>query len=152
MASPVDRLLSRVALVAALSAAGAVAPSLAAEIAYVPAGKVDAAFAKGGPLVEQENYKVHASRRDGPGEAEVHLGDTDTIRVVEGEAAFVVGGELVDGREVSPGEIRGPSVKGGRVLNLKPGDVVVVPHGTPHWFREVRAPFLYYVVKVAAER
>jgi hypothetical protein len=23
-----------------------------------------------------------------------------------------------------------------------------VPNGTPHWFREVQPPFLYYVVKV----
>lgn len=33
------------------------------------------------------------------------------------------------------------------------GDVVVIPNGTPHWFKEVKAPFLYYVVKVRqAER
>ena len=31
---------------------------------------------------------------------------------------------------------------------LVPGDVVVVPNGVPHWFKEVEAPFLYYVVKV----
>ena len=28
------------------------------------------------------------------------------------------------------------------------GDVVVIPNGVPHWFKEVKAPFLYYVVKV----
>jgi hypothetical protein len=29
----------------------------------------------------------------------------------------------------------------------------VIPNGTPHWFKEVKAPFLYYVVKVRqAER
>jgi mannose-6-phosphate isomerase-like protein (cupin superfamily) len=29
--------------------------------------------------------------------------------------------------------------------------VVVVPRGTPHWFREIRqAPFLYFVVKPIA--
>ena len=27
------------------------------------------------------------------------------------------------------------------------GDVIVVPAGTPHWFKEVSNPFLYYVVK-----
>jgi hypothetical protein len=25
---------------------------------------------------------------------------------------------------------------------------VVIPNGTPHWFKKVKAPFLYYVVKV----
>jgi glc operon protein GlcG len=28
------------------------------------------------------------------------------------------------------------------------GDVVVIPNGVPHWFKEVEAPFLYYVIKV----
>jgi hypothetical protein len=29
----------------------------------------------------------------------------------------------------------------------------VIPNGTPHWFKEVTRPFLYYVVKVRqAER
>jgi quercetin dioxygenase-like cupin family protein len=27
------------------------------------------------------------------------------------------------------------------------GDVVVVPAGVPHWFKEVRGPFLYFVCK-----
>ena len=35
-----------------------------------------------------------------------------------------------------------------RVREIKPGDVVVVPAGTPHWFQAVRGPVLYYVVKV----
>jgi len=26
--------------------------------------------------------------------------------------------------------------------------VLVVPRGTPHWFKEVSGTFLYYVVKV----
>ncbi|MFY9607720.1 MAG: cupin domain-containing protein [Blastocatellia bacterium] len=30
---------------------------------------------------------------------------------------------------------------------LRKGDVIIVPAGTPHWFKEVSAPFLYYVVK-----
>jgi glc operon protein GlcG len=29
-----------------------------------------------------------------------------------------------------------------------PGDVVIIPNGVPHWFKEVQAPFDYYVVKV----
>jgi quercetin dioxygenase-like cupin family protein len=28
------------------------------------------------------------------------------------------------------------------------GAFIVVPHGTPHWFRAVEGTFLYYVVKV----
>ena len=31
---------------------------------------------------------------------------------------------------------------------LVKGDVMIVPNGTPHWFREVDGPLTYYVVKV----
>ena len=31
---------------------------------------------------------------------------------------------------------------------LTKGDVIIVPNGTPHWFKEVSGPVLYYVVKV----
>jgi len=31
--------------------------------------------------------------------------------------------------------------------HLSKGDVIIVPAGTPHWFKEVSVPFNYYVVK-----
>ena len=38
---------------------------------------------------------------------------------------------------------------GSGTLTVQPApDVIVVPAGTPHQFKEVSAPFLYYVVKV----
>jgi glc operon protein GlcG len=112
------------------------------------AAAVKAAFAKGAPLLETGAYKIHASRREAPGQAEVHRRDTDVIYVLEGSAIFVTGGAVVDGAETAPDEIRGPSIAGGTTQELAPGDVVVVPNGTPHWFQGVRGPFLYYVVKV----
>lgn len=117
-------------------------------VTYLPGDAVAVAFAKGQPLVEVENYKVHASRRDGPGEAEVHEADTDIIHVLTGAATFVTGGTVVDGRTVAPEEVRGLALTGGEVRALAAGDVVIVPAGTPHWFRDVPAPFTYYVVKV----
>jgi glc operon protein GlcG len=32
--------------------------------------------------------------------------------------------------------------------SITAGDVIVVPNGVPHWFREVPGPLDYYVVKV----
>jgi mannose-6-phosphate isomerase-like protein (cupin superfamily) len=116
-------------------------------VGYIPSREVEAAFAKGVPLLENGSYKVHASRREKPGMAEVHEGETDIIYVLEGEATFVTGGTLVGGAPIAPGELRGPKIDGGDSRTLVPGDVVVVPAGTPHWFRDVRGPFLYYVVK-----
>jgi glc operon protein GlcG len=118
------------------------------DVFYLPDDKVKAAFVKGMPLVEVSGYKVHASHRDKGGEAEVHEGETDIIYLLEGSAVFVTGGKVVDGRSTGPGEIRGASVEGGTVRMLSKGDVIIVPKGTPHWFKELSGPINYYVVKV----
>ena len=116
-------------------------------VTYLDNNQVSSAFTKGSPLIETTKYKVHASRREAPGMAEVHLRDTDIIYVLEGTSSFVTGGEVINGKTTAPDEIRGTSIKGGTEYKLKKGDVMVVPNGTPHWFREVNGPFLYYVVK-----
>jgi glc operon protein GlcG len=117
------------------------------DVSYFPARDVKAAFAKGVPIVENGSYKVHASRREKPGQAEVHESETDIIHVLEGSATFVTGGTVVEGKAIAPGEIRGREISGGEAKTIVPGDVIVVPAGTPHWFREVQGPLLYYVVK-----
>ncbi len=117
-------------------------------VSYLGAGDVEAAFAAGRPLIETADYKVHASRREGPGQVEVHERDTDVIRVLSGTAVLVTGGKVAEPKSTGPGEIRGTAIEGGETRSLKPGDVVVVPHGVPHWFREVTGPLTYYVVKV----
>jgi len=120
-------------------------------ITYLEGPKVAAAFAKGAVLVGEEkgqNYMVHASRREGPGMAEVHTLDTDIIYVLDGSATFVTGGSVVDAKTTAPNEIRGTAIQGGESRRLAKGDVIVIPNGVPHWFKEVQAPFLYYVVKV----
>jgi mannose-6-phosphate isomerase-like protein (cupin superfamily) len=107
-----------------------------------------AGFAKGGPLVETAEYKVHTSRRDGPGTAEVHAGDIDIFYVLEGSATLVTGGRPVDPKTTAPGEVRAPSIEGGTTRPVARGDVIIIPNGVPHWFKAVPGPFLYYTVKV----
>jgi glc operon protein GlcG len=109
---------------------------------------VKAAFVKGMPLLEVGDYKIHASHRDAAGMAEVHVRDTDIIYVLEGSAKFVTGGTVIDGKTTAENEIRGASIQGGEERQLATGDVIVVPNGIPHWFKEIKAPFNYYVVKV----
>jgi len=122
----------------------------AAPVAYFPKDQVAGAFAKGAVLLDGtgRNYMIHASRREKAGSAEVHAKDTDVIYVTGGSATFVTGGSVMDGKTTEPDEIRGISIEGGETRMLVKGDVITVPNGTPHWFRDVEAPFTYYVVKV----
>jgi len=121
-------------------------------VVHLHADKVNAAFARGMPLVETSTYKVHASRRERDGQAEVHARDTDILYVLEGTATLVTGGQVVDGTTTAPDELRGGAISAGDVRPLVKGDVVIIPNGVPHLFKDVGAPFLYYVVKVTAAR
>lgn len=120
---------------------------VAANVVYVPHRQVASAFERGAALHETGAYKVHASRRDAPGEAEIHQTDTDVFYVLDGRATLVTGGTLVDGRETASGEIRGSRIDGGEARAVGRGDVVVVPEGVPHWFKDVAKPVTYFVVK-----
>lgn len=119
-----------------------------AGVKLISHGEVSAAFAKGRPLIETGDYKIHASRRDAPGMVEVHTRDTDIAYILQGSATLVTGGSALDLKAIGPEELRGSGIRGGETRRLAPGDVVVIPNGVPHWFERVDAPLLYYVVKV----
>jgi glc operon protein GlcG len=107
------------------------------------------AFAKGEGLLATNNFKIQAGRREKAGEVEVHEKDTDIFYILEGSATFVTGGSVIEPRTTSPGETRGSEIRGGETRELVKGDIIVIPIRVPHWFKAVRGPFLYYVVKVS---
>lgn len=135
----------------AIAGANSLSTLKASAVTFFDADTVKAAFQKGAVLEDGsngENYMVHASRREAAGMAEIHELDADIIYVLEGTATFVTGGRSVDSKQVAPNEFRGSSIEGGDTRELKKGDVVIVPKGTPHWFKKIDGAFLYYVVKV----
>lgn len=135
----------------AIAGADALSNHKSLPVTFIDRKAVSDAFEKGAVLEDGsngENYMVHASRREKPGMSEVHDLDTDIIYVLDGTAVFVTGGKSVDPKMVAPNEFRGTSVEGGETRELKKGDVVIVPKGTPHWFKQVDGVFKYYVVKV----
>ncbi len=123
--------------------------SLGSPVTHLGHEKVAAAFAKGGPLVITDRYKVQTGNRSGPGEVEIHERDTDIFYILEGSATFVTGGQAMETKSAGPGEQRAQKISGGQERHLAKGDVIVSPKRVPHWFKEVQQPMLYYVVKVA---
>jgi len=118
-------------------------------VKYFSGADVHAAFEKGAPLVAKDGhaYSVSAGRRDKPGQSELHEKDTDVFYVLQGSATFVTGGRMVDPKTTAPGEIRGSAIEGGETRTLSKDDVIVIPAGVPHWFKDVQGVFLYFVVK-----
>ena len=138
---------TQAALLMALAAVAGPRAGAEAEpgVTYLPAAQVAAAFAKGQPLLETDRYKLHASRREAAGQAEVHARDTDVFYVVSGSATIVTGGRVLAPKTVGPDEVRGSGLENGRAQTLQAGDVIVIPSGVPHWFKEVPAPMSYSV-------
>jgi quercetin dioxygenase-like cupin family protein len=128
-------------LVATAVAAGAAGT---AKVTYVDHDKV----AKGGALVTASDFLMEIQKRTGPGQVEVHDKETDTFYVLDGEATFVTGGTMIGGKVTAPNQQRGTDIRGGEVHQLSKGDVIAIPAGIPHWFKEIQRPFTYYVVKI----
>ena len=106
--------------------------------------------ASGGTLVTAPNLSVTVAHRTGPGMVEVHDKETDTFYVLDGAATIVTGGTMLGGSVTGPGQQRGSDIAGGETRRLAKGDVMVIPAGVPHWFKEVPASIDYYVVTVIA--
>ena len=98
---------------------------------YAGHEKVAAALAKGGPLIENPNtpaaIKVSGSHREKAGVVEVHTKETDIFYVSDGQATLIAGG---------------------RTFHLIKGDIMVIPAGAPHWFKEVPKSISYHLVKL----
>lgn len=95
-------------------------------------------LAKHGNGTESETlrqYPRHCAMllvRTRDGGAEVHENFADLFYVLEGRATLVTGGTVSGASAIGPGEVRGSSVEGGRLQELRAGDVAHVPAGTPH--------------------
>lgn len=99
-----------------------------------------------------EKYPHHYTMlafRSHNGGGELHENFADLFYILDGHATVVTGGEMVDAKTTGPGEIRGTGVKGGNRQELKAGDVVHIPAGTPHQMLVADGESVtYFVVKI----
>ena len=67
-----------------------------------------------------------------------HAGSLDIWLVQAGSATAVTGGELLDAKKrPNSDDFAGSTIKGGTEQPLKPGDVLYVPPGVPHGFKDI---------------
>jgi mannose-6-phosphate isomerase-like protein (cupin superfamily) len=110
-----------------------------------------AGCSKAGSFANTPAYSVTCSHRVAPGVVEIHTKETDVIYVLDGSATFVTGGKALDVTATDKTQPRGKDIQGGEVHHLAKGDVIIVPAGTPHWFKEVPSSGVsYFVTKSVA--
>ena len=93
-----------------------------------------------------------------PQPAAVHDKVSEVYYVTSGAATLVTGGTMVDAKvrpadspqvrqQDGPGST-GTAIEGGASRDIKAGDVVIIPAGTPHWFSKIDGSLTYIVVRV----
>ncbi len=101
---------------------------------------------------------VHRAKTSGTqaGGGIEHSQITEIYHVIEGNATLVTGGSM-DNLSEFPADhpvvtvLNGPSTRGGPIQNgvsrkIGPGDVVIIPPNTPHWFSEISSDQIVYLV------
>jgi mannose-6-phosphate isomerase-like protein (cupin superfamily) len=66
------------------------------------------------------------------GDAEIHENHTCFLHVLGGAATLMIGGTLTRAVQTGAGELRGDSIENGAKQDLRQGDIVHIPAGTPH--------------------
>ena len=107
---------------------------------------------------------VHRGKLDKP--APNSLAEHDLVsegyHIVSGTAALVLGPDITN-RQRGPGTLRtviefngpgnnGSEIRNGKAYDLKPGDVVVIPAGTGHWFTKIDDHIDYLMVRIDPDK
>ena len=129
-------------------------------ITYFSHEKVDASFAK---AVAGDGSRVLFSRKDSQGrtftvhtnsrskaekgELHSHEGWTAVVVVMSGAATFETPGKPATSKTTAPDELGGQSIGSGESHRISKGDVIIVPPGVSHSYKNVEEPFHYLVVQ-----
>lgn len=87
---------------------------------------------------------------------------SEVYHVISGSATLVLGPDIVD-RQRRPATLRtvvefngpgnnGSEIRNGKTYQLKPGDVVVIPAGTGHWFTKIDDHINYLMVRIDPDK
>lgn len=107
---------------------------------------------------------VYRTRLDKPEPNSVAEHDqvSEVYHIIEGTATLVLGPDIVN-RQRRPSTLRtvvefngpgnnGSDIRNGTAYNLKPGDVVVIPAGTGHWFTKIDDHLNYLMVRIDPDK
>src|SRR6202041_2311555 len=96
------------------------------------------------------------------GAVAVHDLVSEVYHVIDGSATLVLGSDITDVKR-RPGDDRavqllngpggnGASIRNGVTYQLKPGDVVIIPAGTGHWFTKIDDHISYLMVRIDPDK
>jgi mannose-6-phosphate isomerase-like protein (cupin superfamily) len=94
-----------------------------------------------------DQYRVNLVHRGKGAGAIAHPGNTELHYIVEGAATVVTGGTIVRPTGATGGA---GTIQGGETRQVKKGDVIIIPAGSAHWYKDVQTPVTYLEVRFVA--
>jgi len=88
--------------------------------------------------------------KDKAGESNLHqVNTTEIYYMLKGSGTLVTGGEMIAPERASPTSItlKGTGIKGGVSRRVGPGDVIIIPGYTPHWWSELNDDLSYIIIR-----
>jgi mannose-6-phosphate isomerase-like protein (cupin superfamily) len=129
-------------------------------ITYFSHEKVDASFAQALASTgsrdlfarkdrQGRTWTIHSNSRGKADEGELHSHEdwTGVVVIMSGAATFITPGTASTAQGARETPEGGRSVGAGESHRVSKGDVVIIPPGAPHMYRNIEEPFRYLVVQ-----
>jgi mannose-6-phosphate isomerase-like protein (cupin superfamily) len=97
------------------------------------------------PVSLEDRHRINLIKRTKPAGAVAHEGFAELHHIVDGSGTIVTGGTILR----PSGGRGGATIQDGVSRRVAKGDVVLVPPGMPHWYKELDGPITYLEVRWA---
>jgi len=127
---------------------------------YMTAADLDAALKEAAkkapamhtaPVKNDDHYRINIVQRTTAQGAIAHPDGTEVHHIIDGAGTLVTGGTIVraaQGGEGSGGASAGAAtIEGGVSRHVAKGDVILIPAGTPHWYKDLDGTITYLEVR-----
>ena len=145
---------------------------------YIPLSEIDAYTKKAiaEKLIDQQIRDVDIGKahigigvvyrgkldKPGPNSVAEHDQVSEVYHIISGSATLVLGPDITNRQrrpatETTVVQFNGPGnngaeIKNGKTYQLKPGDVVVIPAGTGHWFSKIDDHINYLMIRMDPDK
>lgn len=128
------------------------APSPAVSATYKTEAQLLAALAAGAATPDMltaavsndDHHRINIVRRTKPAGAIAHPGFAELHHIIEGSGTLVTGGTIV---RPAGGRGGGATIQNGETRHVTKGDVILVPSGMPHWYKDLDGTLTYLEVR-----
>ena len=96
------------------------------------------------PVKNTDHYRINVVQRTKPQGAIAHPGFMEVHHIIEGAGTLVTGGTIVRPAGAPAGSA---TIDGGVSRRVAKGDVVLIPSGAPHWYKDLEGTLTYLEVR-----